>query len=141
MIAVYNLDQATWLPPTNITIRSGGIFQVLLNNTGTMFVSGDVNTIPSSFDFSVASLDILEDVSFTILNAQSEIFSLLLFTAPDFTQFLYGAGFGLYFAEMDGTSPAVWTQGGHNLLYNYFTGTGYDILYLTGGKGLNGVNM
>ena len=144
-LAYYNLDTSTWIPPPQI-YYSAVVAELLVNNTGTMFMCGQIYPKNLENANGLESYNLISEVTNT-LGALQRTFvnSMLLYTYPNYTQSIYAASNfainGTYAGFMSYPLPGgSWTPSGQSsILYDYFSGYGTALLYKTGGKGLNGM--
>ena len=142
-VALYNLDQNAWVPLNlliSIPTFDGGIYGVILDDTGIMYVSGYMNV--SATLYSVLSYDISTGISNTIAdlpvgvqdNGENGAYGISLYTDANSNKFIYAAGLfnvlsensvpknvtvGLIYTNVDGNGE--WKIAGKsNLLYGSY---------------------
>ena len=154
-IMYYNLDRSRL---TDMTLEFGSafsnIYDILFDDTGVLYMAGAITVpaeTPTIVPFATASFG--NPSSVTQVGAYSNStfipYSIALYTNSNQEKILYAAGLfgGLYdsppasYGLVYGppTKTGEW-QAGSNLLFDYFSGTAYHIVYKTGGSGLNGIN-
>lgn len=150
-IALYNLDTSSWAPFDIQLDSSSRVMGALLNNTGSLYMTGNIRVDISPFayyEYGVASTNIFhQPPSVSGVGNLTETSSQLAFyTNSNYQETIFAAGsyvigndlIAWEYCLLDGNRN--WTVAGKgNDLYGTYTG-GTDIIYLTGGKGLNGIN-
>ena len=152
-LALYNVDTESWYPFSMMFYDYGTHINVaLFNDTGSIYLGGSVFVdYYNSYDYA--------GVAFTNIYSQFPSLSpvgnfvpaldalqLAFYTRPDSEEVLFATGFGLApdmssncYYNILGSSN--WTAAGEGNALFFSGNAASNIIYLTGGKGLNGINQ
>lgn len=150
--AMYNLEFPAW-ESNRILLSSSSANYALVNNTGDIIICGDLYYSAgghSIFLHGAVESNIYENPPMaTPLGAPVQfpptMLNLALFTNSSMQEIVFAAGIlnngAAPWAYIPLSNPnANWTIPGQNGMYAV-TYMGKDVIYLTGGKGLNGINV
>ena len=146
--AVYNLDSAVWESSYTLDLSIDAyIYNALLNNNGNAILAGQIYE-PLPQKASTAQANVLSGSALTAIgHLRLTTKSIALYTNALSQETLFAAG--EYYNDTGIaallsyplTTGGSWSYAGkENLLYDYFSLSGAQIFYTSGGKGLNGVN-